>query len=32
MTIQVEPDDPHYVLKFEIQKQELEIERGEGGE
>jgi hypothetical protein len=32
MTMEVEPDDPHYVLKLEIQKKELELERGEGGE
>jgi hypothetical protein len=28
MTMEVEPDDPHYVLKLEIQKKELELERG----
>jgi hypothetical protein len=30
--MEVEPDDPHYVLKLGIQKKELELESGEGGE
>jgi len=32
MIMEIEPDDPHYVLKLQIQKKELELERGEGGE